>query len=313
MSAFYDKARSFTHGDKNNKPNYPIQVGHIILPPNSGGKAEFERLCRLQKMYSVYLENNTVKHNCPVGGILGNSTDGETQCFRMPEKEGELGERVLLLFPEKSDIPIIVCSLPGGESNVIPPNENSKVQNKIGTNAVISTVQNPDDGSFTLSINQVSGDVSLNLNVESKDKSGKLRLNVNGDCEIYAQQKIDLLTNKEFELRVRDLEKEEKFHSVKYTFADGLTILDKWENLINLKKKLLNIFIKDKDKKANAVVEVQGNIKVKATKKINIDIPDDKPDITIGNAESMALNESCICQFTGLRHLKPITNKKTKV
>lgn len=305
---------AFNNGRNVEEPNsieQPIQVGYIYFPKGVGSWEEFEQRCRQTKTYSVYLERGAIKHNCPVSSFFAGGSDGQIRAFAVPKKAGLLGERVLLFFPCNSDIPIIGLSVPGGNSNTIAPNENSNYSTIHTEEVTIDFGHDAKAGTYDINVSAEKSDkeVAINLNVASKTKKGKIRLNVNGACEIYTEDKLEVISNNSVEMKLRDeVAEPNKLSQIIWKFLTGFLFLDKWTNKIQINASKIDVYsVKD------IFVTAERNIKLYAKSDIIVDTEKANQSIHLGNNASYALNEDCICQYTGQRHLKPPTNNKTKL
>lgn len=303
-SSFFVKERGFNFNLKDFKVEDSIQVGYIYLPEGEI-KEDYEKECRRYGIYSVVLESGTIKKKCV--SLLDKP-------LRVPERSSYLGEAVLLVFPNNSDIPFIIKVI----------NNNSVTYDYIDENSVSKVIQdevtaikvseNIKDKNYSINImSEDDQEVSINLNVSAPNKKGKIRLNVNGDCNIFAEKNINILTNKEINIKIRDLVKNQKFHEIKYNFDTGLYVKDRWDNTITMNGPILRIHHKNRIRIEcqNADIEVQQQAKLIAHGEVRIDA-DGAHSIHIGNDESLVINQSTICCFTGQPHFLPITNVKTR-
>lgn len=297
VSAFYNKVRGFSFNKDEFKKENPIQIGYIYLPEGEN-KINFEKECRRTGTYAIMLESGTIKQRCHYL---------DDKPLMIPENSKYVGETVLVVFPDSSDIPLIIKKITDNSTTHDNMDEVSKSKTSFNENTAIKVTEDITNRIYSVSISSDEDkDVTLNLNVSAKNKKGKLKINVNGDCEIFAEKNVNVLANNEVDIKIRDLVKGNKFHEIKYNIDSGLTLKDKWDNTINLNQEEFNVNIKKK-----AIVNAE-NIKITASDKIIIDAPGNKK-IEIGNASSMALNDETICCFTGMKHFIPLTNVKTKV
>lgn len=284
------------------------RIGYVYLTSSLGIDEQIKKAIRTHKI--TVLENEgAIHHNCPVLNF-------KTTDLEFPNELGKLGSCVLLNYPLGSTIPVVVGVVPTNDDKLLTTYESEKQRKfiKDSEECTISVIEDAESGVFHISVfGKQTGKSNFNIDVSSVDKKAKANVSVQGELNVKVTDMIKVTVEDEFNMKIRNLESQEKFSEVSYKLGTGLTIKDEFENEMYLNSNGLKGIIKK-----DVQLDVEGKVTLNSKGKINIQgkgsiVIDDASSIKIGNAASKALNVDTICQYTGQKHLPPPTNTKTDV
>lgn len=280
-----------------------LKIGYIYLVPDSeNGNIENDiKECIRTHKVSILEEDGTVKMGCPV--LNFNSTD-----LTYPEKYGEYGSCVLLAYPEKSSVPVIMGILPTNseKENAQYKNKNQKRYVKNTKDYQVSITQDADKGILDLS---VFGKDKAEINIKSntKDSKGKIKIQAQENIELESFKDLNIKTQDTLEIKIKNVKNQEKFTTIKYKLTEGLTITDEFENIITLNKDGMVITLKKDiiiNADGNANINVKGNCNADIKGNSNIKSPNVKitgGKVQIGNNPKPATGfcGTPVCFVTG--------------
>ena len=289
--------------------NEYISTGYVVF--NNVGDIDSYIKDAIRRHRVIILEDGgTLKLECPVLNF-------ETTNLVFPSALGKLGSKVLLCYPQNSRIPIVMGVIPSfdeTQQNAFYDNENQRKFIKDTENSTITVDEDAENGVYNISVyGKVAGKSNYNISVSSANNDAVANVKVNGQLNITAVNNITMLVNDELDILVKNSKVQDKFNKLTWKLGNGLTIIDEFDNTVNLNS---NGLIAEIKKDINLTID--GNTNINSTGKIDIEgsggiVINDPSSIELGTAESLALNESCNCQYTGQRHLPPTTNQITKV
>jgi len=287
---------------KNISYKNPIKKGYIILSENKSREEYIKYSLRTQTI-NVITYDEDIYEECSILGNFTSNIDGEYGGISFPDKVGEYGSPVILLFSEGASNPVILGYVAGLENSVITKENQKKRIFSRNDETIIEVDDVSNQAEKTITIISKKGKAKLNINVISDNKESEINLKTDNEINLFAK-KLNKIISESVNLKVRNLVKQNEFLEVGYTLKEGLKIKDEFGNIVIINANGIEVNTTTKIK-----MIIDGSADITASGAMTVDAS----KIDIGNADSLAINVNTPCLFTGTPHAIPPGNQKTKV
>lgn len=217
---------------------YSSGIGYIIIPENIDRDSYIANSIK-NGTISFATENAERFDNIKISKNLINYLD-------FPIKYNELGSQIFFNIIPLINLPIVIGVLTkSGEVNLML--ENSFEISRKTEDASVSIIGDGKKGNLSINIDsfQEKGG-ELNINVNNKNNSAKVKVAVNGKIEVEATDEISLTSMSKFSLILLDPKDSTKNSKLSYEKGKGLIYLDEFENLFEINKDNIKISPKSK-------------------------------------------------------------------
>lgn len=189
--------------NKKYRTGFLMQIfkGYIFLPPNleDDARTKYIQTCYRTGKVSVLLDGGGVAHNVPI--------DKNTlKEVNFPESFGEAGDSVLCWLNPYNNRPMVFALFNKEDESTISDENEYKVVRSNGNN--ISSIDiKGNEGEVYINVDSDDEDGgNIVLNVNNVNRNGSLKINVNGEADIYTSNKAKISSNTELELTVKNLD-----------------------------------------------------------------------------------------------------------
>ena len=159
--------------------------------------------------------------------------------IKFPEHAGDKGSAVVWI-----NIPIfekiVIIAILKDEDDYDYNEENSLIIHRESENNSITSQILSQTGQVNFSMTSQNNDNSVDVNIVNNLNTSKLNVYVKGGVNIHASEKINIQTDKELILNVKNSKSEDKV-IIKYLAESGFSYIDEFNNEINCKDKLVEV------------------------------------------------------------------------
>jgi len=226
----------------------PVVVGYAVVPSN---------IDKDTYLKSVY-KNKTLMMRTVDGNLFRNVLCDKDKLMHIQFPEDDKGFGSLLVCinvpMENRKIVISVVDFMGDAAKTLSQNQYSI--EKISDIANVATLWDADNAELNISVsaNQSGVVAKTNIQVTNPDKNAELNVEVSGDINVKATNKVHLMANQESQFTVED-ETGKVLYNLDYVRGTGLTVTDEFNNSFMMNKDIVRLYNKAGDK----IIEMNRN------------------------------------------------------
>lgn len=155
-----------------------------------------------------------------------------------PDVSGEIGSCVVWVRVPKHNIPVVVGILDLKSAyNIVQQENQFRLQRRSKTANSVDLNASADDATFNISVTSTeNGKGKLSINISNPDQTASIDVYVKGAIKVFADKKIELVSNEELLLDIVDDELNVKA-KFRYKLGEGWELVDEYGNLLSFKDK----------------------------------------------------------------------------
>lgn len=258
-----------------------VMTANVVLPSDVARDKYVDHCFRTHTVSVITGEGDFISE-CPVAYNFCGINEGFFYSLDIPEKAGDIGTRVLLLYLQERDLAIVIGCLQDGKQVKLDEEFQMKMMRRTEGNSFMIRGSGL-KGVLDL-ISQGSGDKSgqINLKATNDTKTGMINF-VTDSLVTKVKETLSFTTNKLFELYIKNKVEQDEFTRLTWELGVGFTLSDEFGNGLTINENGWSFsgINGETFKMTNGNLELNGNTySVPLGEKLNIEATKEKTVMT---------------------------------